>query len=374
VQNDLWSWLTGRAWPLWLSHGVDWQAGAFHESLDLHSLRCPAEFRRLRVVTRQVFSFSLAHRHGLPRAAEAVELGIAFLRRHAALPEGGYAWRFALDGTVLDDRRDLYDHAFVLLALSAATAVLPSGPLRRAALALDTFIEHHMTHAEGGYLESLPPALPRRQNPHMHLLEARLAAAEAFGEDSFLAGATRLVALFRQRLFQPRSGSLPEFYSDDLVPLAEPRAVEPGHHCEWVWLLDRHARLAGSHAAPEEAAALQRFVDEHGHDPATRALRDQVESDGTPLPGGSRLWPQTERLKSAALRRAALPRDFVEARNVLAAYLRPDGLWHERRLPDGTLSEEPAPASSLYHLSGAIDFARRQGALPPIGPLRPPPG
>ncbi|MDJ0387639.1 AGE family epimerase/isomerase [Roseomonas sp. E05] len=369
MQNDLWSWLTQRAWPLWLAHGVDWQAGAFHESLDLNSLRCPATFRRLRVVTRQVFSFSLAHRHGLPRAAEAVELGLAFLRRHAAHPDGGYAWRFALDGRVLDDRRDLYDHAFVLLALAAAAAVLPAGPLRREALALDAFIEHRMTHADGGFLESLPPALPRRQNPHMHLLEARLAAAEAFGEESFIAGATRLVALFRQRFFQPRSGTLAEFYRDDLVPLADSHPVEPGHHCEWIWLLDWHARLVGGHAAPQEASALQTFVDAYGHDPETRALRDQVGSDGMPLPGGARLWPQAERLKSAVLRRAAVPWDAPEAEAVLTAYLRPDGLWHERRLPGGALSGEPAPASSLYHLSSAIVFAR-QGALPP----GPPPG
>lgn len=373
VQNDLWSWLTRRAWPLWLAHGVDWQAGAFHESLDLNSLRCPATFRRLRVVTRQIFSFSLAHQHGLPRAAEAVELGLAFLRRRAAHPDGGYAWRFALDGRVLDDRRDLYDHAFVLLALSAAAAVVPAAVLRQQALALDAFIEHRLTHAEGGYLESLPPALPRRQNPHMHLLEARLAAAEAFGEESFLAGATRLVALFRRRFIQPPSGTLAEFYSDDLVPLAEPHPVEPGHHCEWIWLLDWHARLAGRHAAPREAAALQAFVDAHGRDPETRALRDQVSSDGTPLAGGARLWPQAERLKSAVLRRATAPWDAREAAAVLSSYLRPDGLWHERRLPDGRLSDEPAPASSLYHLSSAITFAPQEG-LPSIAPDGPRPG
>nr|WP_235913828.1 AGE family epimerase/isomerase [Pseudoroseomonas coralli] len=365
--------MTQRAWPLWLAHGVDWQAGAFHECLDLASLRCPATFRRLRVVTRQVFSFSLAHRHGLPRAAEAVELGIAFLRRRAAHPDGGYAWRFALDGRVLDDRRDLYDHAFVLLALASAAAVLPAAALRQEALALDAFVEHRLTHAEGGYLESLPPVLPRRQNPHMHLLEARLAAAEAFGEESFLAGATRLVALFRQRFFQPASGTLAEFYSDNLTALAKPHPVEPGHHCEWIWLLDWHARLAGGPAAPREAAALQAFVDAHGVDPGTRALRDQVGSDGTPLPGGARLWPQAERLKSAMLRRAAAPWDAPEAAAVLASYLRPDGLWHERRLPDGTLSGEPAPASSLYHLSSAIAFAR-QGTPPPVDFPGPPPG
>jgi mannose-6-phosphate isomerase len=65
---------------------------------------------------------------------------------------------------------------------------------------------------------------------------------------------------------------------------------------------------------------------------------------------GARLWPQTERLKADALEDRAAP----EARAALAAYLRPDGLWHERRLPDGGFSQEPAPASSLYHLTCGI--------------------
>lgn len=348
-QHDLWSWLSGRAWPCWLAHGVDWQAGAFHESLTLDGHACAAEFRRLRVVARQVYSFSLAHRHGLPRAAEAVELGLDFLRRRARQPDGGYAWRFGLDGRVIDDRRDLYDHAFVLLALSAATAVLPAAPLRDMALALDGFIERRMAHPAGGYLESLPPALPRRQNPHMHLLEARLAAAETFGEPHFLEGATRLLGLFRARFFQPASGTLAEFFDDALAPPAAPHPVEPGHHCEWIWLLRWHARLAGGHAAPEEAAALRAFLGRPGARRPEGALRDVLASDGTVLEPGARLWPQSESLKAADT-----PAERAEAARVLGAYLREDGLWHERRLPDGSLSHEPAPASSLYHLSCAI--------------------
>lgn len=348
---DLLGWLAGAAWPLWLAHGVDWQRRAFHESLTLEDRRCPATLRRLRVAARQVYVFSQAHRHGLPRAAEAVELGIDFLRRRAALPGGGYAWRFDLDGRVTDARIDLYDQAFVLLALSAATAVLPVAPLRELALALDGFIEARMAHPAGGYVESLPPALPRRQNPHMHLLEARLAAAEAFGEPRFLDRAAPLVALFRERLF--RDGIVVEFHDDNWNPVP-PHVAEPGHHCEWIWLLHRHARLSGM-SVPAETARLQDFVDRHGRGPATGgALLDGVAPDGSPAAAGARLWPQTERLKSEALRRPPDPATRRAAAMALAAYLRPDGLWHERRLPDGRLSEEPAPASSLYHLTCGI--------------------
>lgn len=355
--EDLWLWLSRRAWPLWLERGIDWRARAFHESLTLDDHACTATFRRLRVAARQIYSFALARRHGLPRADEAVELGLDFLRRTAAHPDGGYAWRFALDGRVIDSRRDLYDHAFVLLALAAASRVAPPEPLRREALALDDFIEQRLAHASGGYLESLPPALPRRQNPHMHLLEARLAAAEAFGEVRFLRGAEALLNLFLAR-FLP-DGCLAEFYDDDLRPLESPHRAEPGHHSEWLWLLDWQARLSGRPAPAGAVAALRRFLAAHGRDPATGALRDAVWSDGRVIAGGARLWPQTERLKSAAL--GGDPAEQAEARRVLATYLRPDGLWHERRLAEGGMSPEPAPASSLYHLSCGIAFIAQPG-------------
>lgn len=377
--GELGTWLREAAWPLWLEHGVDWERGAFHESLDHASLTCPATMRRLRVAARQTWVFSHAARAGLPRAADAVELGLGFLSRHAAEPEGGYAWRFGLDNRPTDRTRDLYDHAFVLLALSGAAGLLGAAALRGEALALLGYIQDRFPHAHGGYLESLPPALPRRQNPHMHLLEALLAADEAFGDAGFAEAAEEVLALFLGRLLDPATGALPEYFDDVLAPHREGGrfVVEPGHHCEWVWLLRRHrdaAARAGRPAGPQDLAALDaaeagllRFVDRHGADPATNALRDELWSDGAVRSAGARLWPQTERLKAEILRPDATPARIAGALSALDAYLRcgTAGLWHERRGADGRLALEAAPASSLYHLTGAILFAEeRLGACP----------
>src|SRR6516164_2633796 len=117
-------WLTDHAWPLWLSHGIDWKRRAFHEHLDGSTLQCKAPFRRLRVAARQTYVFSHAARHGVLQAADAVALGLDFLRGPARLAGGGYAWRFDLDNRPVDATRDLYDHAFVLLAFAAAAGVV----------------------------------------------------------------------------------------------------------------------------------------------------------------------------------------------------------------------------------------------------------
>ena len=315
---------------------------------------CDAPFRRLRVVARQITAFSLAHRAGVAGADEAAALGIAFLARHASLPEGGYAWSFDLAHRAIDTRRDLYDHAFVLLAFSEATAVLPAAPLRARALALLAFLDDHMRHPQGGWVESLPPALPRRQNPHMHLLEALLAASRAFGDAIFLLRAGEVVALCLDRLLDAQTGALPEFFDDAWQAERQDGVflTEPGHHYEWAWLLRAYTKLAGPDERRDDAASrLLHFARTHGVHPFTGDLVDGVGSDGVARARSARLWPQAERLR---LEFACGGRRRAEAAASLAAYLQPDGLWHERRNAAGVFIPGPSPASSLYHVTTGI--------------------
>jgi len=78
----------------------------------------------------------------------------------------------------------------------------------------------------------------------------------------------------------------------------------------------------------------------------------------------ARLWPQTEWLK-AAVRFAALT-NGAERERYLASAARAaaalqtflatpvGGLWRDKQKADGTFVEEPAPASSFYHILCAI--------------------
>ena len=357
-------WLTHAAWPLWLAHGVDWRRGAFHEHLDA-TLACGARFRRLRVVTRQTFVFAAAARRGVPGARDAVALGLHFLRGPARLEDGGYAWRFDLDNRVIDDTRDLYDHAFVLLALAAAAEVVGPESVIADARALEAFIATCFAHPRGGYRERLPGRAggdetgPRRQNPHMHLFEALLAAAAAFGDERFLARAGELVRLFATRFFQAAETALPEFFDDDLRPVRNRGrfATEPGHHYEWVWLISRYQCAAAAAGAPAldldgPAVALFKFAERHGVGAGSRAVNG-VWSDGTVADAAFRLWPQTERLKAVA---RFAPGGFATAAAALARHLGGPhpGLWIERMDGAGAAVPEPAPATSLYHLTAAF--------------------
>jgi mannose/cellobiose epimerase-like protein (N-acyl-D-glucosamine 2-epimerase family) len=357
-------WLEEHAWPLWLEHGIDWRRGAFHEHLDLDSFECRADFRRLRVAARQTYVFSKAAACGAPRAAAAVALGLEFLRGAARLDNGGYAWRFDLANRPIDTTRDLYDHAFVLLAFSAAADVVGKEGLRADALTLVDYISSNFVHPLGGYHESIPPVQPRRQNPHMHLFEALLAASEAFGDAVFFARAEELAEIFLDRFFQAEKGALPEYFDDTLHPVRESGRfqVEPGHHYEWIWLLDRYsvrAAQVGTAVSPRlkiASDALLAFADRHAVNPQSGLVMNSLWSDGMAADGGFRLWPQTERLKAEARRQrepeAALAA-ALRAFDQHFAQVRP-GLWIERIDPSGRPLREPAPASSLYHLTAAL--------------------
>jgi mannose-6-phosphate isomerase len=360
-------WLVDHAWPLWLREGVDWEAGGFRESLHPDAPGSPpAAFRRLRVAARQTYVFSHAARAGLPRAREAVELGLRFLRTYARQPDGGYAMVFGLDNVPTDQTRDLYDLAFVLFGFAHAALAVEDADLAADARAVLHYIDTHLAHPEGGYRESEPDRSPRRQNPHMHLLEAVLAAHASFGDPVYLDRADALVDLMLDRLLNHETGALPEFFDETLNPVRNPEArflVEPGHHFEWVWLLDSYLRITAKAGRPTRDIDIESVIrtlmttaERRGIDAASGLVLDVITDDGAAHQQSFRIWAQTERLK-AAVRRPDLARtDAARCLALLQRYLRPEwpGLWHERMLPGGPIRDQPAPATTMYHLTCAL--------------------
>lgn len=52
------AWLYETALPLWLEHGVDRRRGGFYEALSHHDLSPVHDYKRLRVLSRQIYVFS----------------------------------------------------------------------------------------------------------------------------------------------------------------------------------------------------------------------------------------------------------------------------------------------------------------------------
>lgn len=361
------SWLFGCALPWWLAHGIDRKSGGFHEKFDLDLKPVTADGKRLFVQARQIYVFSrAADRGALAGALDAADHGFAFIDRHYRRPDGGWRRLVDRDGTPLDDSHWLYDHAFVLFAMAWRYRV--EGDPAAIAIADQTmgFLDERLAAPGGGYLEGLDPAGaplagPRRQNPHMHLLEALLALYETTHREKWLTRARGLLSLCRDRFVV--GGTLRESFDADLRPAAgdEGRLVEPGHHFEWVWLLHKYMRATKDNSFANLADTLYGFAIAHGVDAASGGIVDTLDCDGAVVSRGRRLWPQCEALKAHAVRLRDLGDRNAGQRldDLLDVVFRdhlngPDGFWREWLDGDGKPVANIVPASSLYHIVFAL--------------------
>jgi mannose-6-phosphate isomerase len=353
-------WLVNEAYPLWARHGID-SNGAFFESLAPDGRGIP-DPRRARVQPRQVFAFAQAPTLGWRGDARGiVRRGIDYFTAHYRRGDGLYRTLVDTGGAPLDERALLYDQAFALLGFAAAAAALDArGEFEARALDLRGAIERLMGAGDGSFRSDLDRSDLRESNPHMHLLEACLAWAAVGGDASWPDWVRGLAELACSRFIRKDSGALGEQFTAawQPVPGIAGRFIEPGHQFEWAWLLLRCEPILGS---PLRATALRliSIAEQYGvhHGVAVNQLLD----DMSVADAAARLWPQTERLK-AALLAAGLTREprYWSMAHAAALSLLPylatpvAGLWFDVRRPDGALAGDAAPASSFYHVVGAI--------------------
>jgi len=359
-QAALREWLIEQAAPLWLEHGVDRARGGYFDQLDHRNASNACDFKRLRVTCRQIFVFATLDELGVSGAREAMDHGLAFLfgpLRHAG---GGFVRSVDLEGRLLDERRDLYDLAFALFALASAYQRTRDRFFADEALRLLTFVQETLAHPDGGFAESLPPSLPRRQNPHMHLLEACLAWLPLSAHRGYRDTINAVLTLFSRHFWSNRHVCLFEYFEDDWAYSADlaRRVFEPGHHFEWMWLLDQ-CRIAGF-AVPGRLEALGKTAFTSGFSTQTGLPYAAVLADGTVADANCRLWTITEWLRVCAIGLAPEPaRPLAHLRRFLDA--RRPGLWAERwDAKAQCFPEENVLASSFYHiLTGILPLIRQ---------------
>jgi mannose/cellobiose epimerase-like protein (N-acyl-D-glucosamine 2-epimerase family) len=364
LQSRFCDWLCDAAYPLWSTRGVD-PAGGFHERLGQDG-KPLVEPRRSRVNPRQAYCFAVAPSLGWRGdAAGMVKHGLDYWFAKYQRPDGLFRTLVNADGSVKDDRVLLYDQAFGLLAFNVAALVTDRAERERQALDLHTLIFKHLKRPGGGFETGIPPSLPLQSNPHMHLFEAALAGCEVCSESSLWKPlADELAELALSRFIDAQSGALREYFDEQWNPAAgvQGRIVEPGHQFEWAWLLMRWSTpKQGPAHARARAAALKLIDIGEQHGVRNGLAVNSVLDDFSAHDEGARLWPQTERLKAVALaaRLTGEPRFYsmtVAAAEGLLRYLDCPipGLWYDRIDAAGQLVDEPAPASSFYHLVAAV--------------------
>lgn len=353
--------------PTWAAVGYDKRCGQFVEHLELDGSAQTSGEVRTRTVARQIYVHAHAAHLGVapPASLRMAEAAFANLHRVAWIGgrRGGYARAFNRHtDRVTDSVRDLYDSSCILLALSWLLTATGKDMYRhhidQALIAIDRTLKDPF----GGWAEDSDGSLPRRQNPHMHYLEAILALCENNRTSAHMRAEGRAFALLRSHFLVGPNGPLHEFFGPQWQLAAQYGSdrLEPGHMCEWVWLTTRHDMLTDSDHTKICLDLLSTAL-AIGRSGGSPFLVDVV-SAFRPIPPSRRLWPQVEMLKAflSLYERLGFPGYLVEANDLAAAILgtymsgTPPGCWHDRIDMNAKPIAQTIPASSLYHLWTAV--------------------
>jgi mannose/cellobiose epimerase-like protein (N-acyl-D-glucosamine 2-epimerase family) len=357
------NWIVENAVPFWADAGFDVGNGRFRERLDWRGQPVEVPHRAM-VQARQIYVFAHAAQLGwFVEGGRFAEGAMASLVRDFCERSGGQAsFAFSIngDGRIASPARDTYAHAFVLFALAWLYRLNGDRQLLSVADEVIAFIDEHLVDREHGGLFDHFPVTDRskRQNPHIHLLEAYLALDEAAPGRGYLDRASALVELFKERLFDPEFSVLREHFSEQWAEHPDPlkrQVIEPGHHFEWVWLLRRYAERSGE----DLATWIERLYETGCGYGVSRGglVFDELTVGGSAVKRSHRIWPHTEALKAAVVRHAAgdpLAEQFADmmVRALLENFIDKSvvGGWTDHINEAGRPLVDYMPASSLYHL------------------------
>lgn len=300
-----------------------------------------------RLIVDMVIAFEVT---GEQRYLDAAIQGMAFLAEHFADDQhGGWVWAVGPEGRVLDDAKQSYGHAFVILA--AASLHRATGDDAYADLGVETMrtVREHLTDSHGGLYVMTQgdwsrPGPARSQNPMMHYFESLLTLTETTGRDDVRAEAQRVLEFFQAHLYRARQHVLPENYGADWRPIRSQQGmvVDVGHQFEWAFLLSEAARLGFEGNLTGIGSRLIDTGLRLGYDDDAGGVYSNAYYGGTTLRRGKVWWPQTEALRAMlryAVRherddlwlRIEQTRQFVDQQFIDHQH----GGWYEQLTPQG---------------------------------------
>lgn len=289
--------------PIWQGPGWNSDMALPYEALDAERQPLPPQRYRAMACARQLYLFASLI-GDVPAAEERAAALFRSLQRHFHDAEHG-GWFYSIDahGAPLDQRKDLYTHAFILFACAHYWAKVRE-PLVESVLnaALEVVAQRFATD-DGLYEASLDRDWSSLksgplQNPLMHLAEAFLATLSVRDDAPVEAALNALCGAMQKHFIDPQHGVMME------KPLgAVDNWFEPGHQFEWFFLLESSALLRGSklHASLIRAFPFTEQLGVNQQTGAVRAMLD-LELDGRPRDETQRIWAQAEYLRALTLR------------------------------------------------------------------------
>lgn len=306
--------------PNWIERTQDPAGFGFYDLLDENARPVKQNRRTVLAQARLLFTFShlalITKNTAFHDAALIAHDALQYFRK---APGSYYRTRSGKrlpTGDPADNQALSYDQSFVILGLSTWGKLNADANKAAELEACWQSIEENLTDQVTGLLlehdELKDPASTtapyRAQNPHMHLYEACLQAYEMTAQTLWLERAKKMRSKGIEYFYDQDTGTIAEFITPDLKALAGRDGLrrEIGHQCEWAWLLYREAELSGNNSMCEIADTLLLFADHYGcasSGSMQGAAFDAVAADTSWYEDKFLLWPQTEAIKTYAIRK-----------------------------------------------------------------------
>lgn len=339
------TWCVEQALPVWADRAIK-PDESWVEHLHLDGRPDLDAERRWRVLARQVYVYAKA---SSLKWFDGTKIAIATYEKMKVI---GHVHRVNAYGQITNAMQDMYDHAFYILAASSLYQLTSDVVYLKDAEDLLDGLDQNLSHPAGGWKESDQAELsdPRRQNPHMHLLEASLFLFNVTKNPKHLKYAETVFSLFQERFFD--DGTVTEFFEADWsqAQTLDSETAEPGHAMEWVWLLGQYNLATGTDVRAYQAALYKASLRHRGW-----FLNDEETKQGEIRRETKRLWVQTEVIKAHL---AMAENNIPGAREMAAAtidalfptYLTSEGLWNDQINACGQNVAKTIPVSTFYHI------------------------
>lgn len=360
-------WLLAYAAPLWFGDGIDSVQGGSYDKIG-PSINIVKDKKRTRVHARHIFSYALSEELGwrgfdydiLRKMTQDL---LNLYRR----PDGLFYYSLSDGMEPLDKKASLYEQAFALTALAKAYKTTRDIAYRIAAHDTMSAIIKLLQIENHSFLESCDDSSGQTilANSHMHLFEAMIAWMEIDETVIWQKTANTILTLCSTKFYDSSNKGVYEFFEVDLTRRSNANVIffEPGHLFEWAWLIHKYCKLTNIDHYDKLVRGLCKKAYEDGYDSKREYVINKIDPNGNVIDASARFWPQTEAIKALLIMTDIFPHnkdqyliDVVTAWRSLQTYFHKDvqGLWYDIHNEDGSFVKEAAPASSLYHVIGAI--------------------
>ncbi len=256
--------------PFWIKNTVDHERGGFYGLINNDMKVFKDAPRGMLLTARILWTYSSAFRkYQDPQYLEMARWAYADLEaRFLDKQHGGYFWSVKVDGTPLQDGKQIYGHTFAIYALSEFFRATGEKPALDRAIEVYRLIEKYSRDRKnGGYYDFLSrdwklqksklgmfgTDYDKSQNTTLHLMEAYANLLRAWPDTQLRSDLRTVVEIMTTRILNKEGKHLILYFDADWTPRSEVKSF--GHDIEANWLLTDAAEAIGD---PELLKAINK--------------------------------------------------------------------------------------------------------------------